>query len=134
MKNFASLVALRFLIGALEAGFAPGCVYLISMYYQRYELQWRMSIFFSASILAGAFAGLFAYALAHMNGLGGYSGTCILQVGVLGTDIHQAGAGSSSSRVWSQSSPLLRSNSSLSTGLKMPASSQLKKRRSSKNG
>ena len=74
VRNFASLVVLRFLIGTLEAGFTPGCVYLISMYYQRHELQWRMSIFFSASILAGAFGGLFAYALAHMDGLGGYSG------------------------------------------------------------
>ncbi|TVY78318.1 putative transporter [Lachnellula suecica] len=74
VKSFASLVVLRFLLGALEAGFAPGCVYLISMYYQRYELQWRMNVFFSASIMSGAFGGLFAYALAHMNGIGGYSG------------------------------------------------------------
>jgi hypothetical protein len=44
------------------------------MYYKRYELQWRLSIFFSAGILAGAFGGLFAYALAHMDGIGGYSG------------------------------------------------------------
>lgn len=44
------------------------------MYYKRYELQWRLSIFFSAGILAGAFGGLFAYALDHMDGLGGYAG------------------------------------------------------------
>jgi MFS family permease len=74
VKNFASLVALRFLLGIFEAGLVPGAVYLISMYYKRYELQWRLSVFFAASILAGAFGGLFAYALAHMNGLGGYSG------------------------------------------------------------
>jgi hypothetical protein len=28
------------------------------MYYRRYELQWRMSLFFSASIIAGAFGGV----------------------------------------------------------------------------
>jgi hypothetical protein len=49
-----------------------GCVYLISMYYKRYELQWRMSLFFSASILAGAFSGLLAFAIANMAGVGGY--------------------------------------------------------------
>lgn len=44
------------------------------MYYKRYELQWRLSLFFSASILAGAFGGLFAYALANMAGVAGYNG------------------------------------------------------------
>lgn len=33
-------------------------MYLISMYYKRYELQWRFSLFFSASIIAGAFGGV----------------------------------------------------------------------------
>ena len=75
VKTFGQLVAMRFLLGIFEAGFAPGAVYLISMYYKRYELQWRISVFFSASILAGAFGGLLAYALAHMDGIGGYSGS-----------------------------------------------------------
>lgn len=44
------------------------------MYYKRYELQWRLSLIFSASILAGAFGGLLGYALAHMAGIGGYNG------------------------------------------------------------
>jgi MFS family permease len=74
VHNFGSLVALRFLLGIFEAGLVPGAVYLISMYYKRYELQWRLSIFFCAGVLAGAFGGLFAYALAHMDGIGGYSG------------------------------------------------------------
>ncbi|KAJ8059799.1 hypothetical protein OCU04_011430 [Sclerotinia nivalis] len=69
-----ALIGLRFLLGLFEAGFSPGAVYLISMYYKRYELQWRLSLFFSASIIAGAFGGLFAYALAHMDGVGGYAG------------------------------------------------------------
>lgn len=42
------------------------------MYYKRYELQWRMSLFFCASIVAGAFSGLFAFAIANMGGVGGY--------------------------------------------------------------
>ena len=35
-----------------------GCIYLIAMYYRRYELQWRLNVFFSASILAGAVSGV----------------------------------------------------------------------------
>lgn len=33
-------------------------MYLISMYYKRYELQWRLTLFFAASIIAGAFGGV----------------------------------------------------------------------------
>lgn len=44
------------------------------MYYKRAELQMRYTAFFSSAVVAGAFAGLLAYALAKMHGLGGYSG------------------------------------------------------------
>lgn len=57
-----------------EAGFVPGCAYLMSMFYQRHELQKRLSLFWVAGLVAGAFGGLLAYALVHMHGLGGYSG------------------------------------------------------------
>lgn len=50
-----------------------GSAYLISMYYTRYEIQWRMSIFFSASIVAGAVSGLLAFAIGKMDGVAGYS-------------------------------------------------------------
>ncbi|CAG8069231.1 unnamed protein product [Penicillium nalgiovense] len=74
VKGFGGLVACRFLLGLFEAGLMPGCIYLIAMYYKRHELQWRFNIFFSASILAGAISGLLAYAIAKMDGIGGYSG------------------------------------------------------------
>lgn len=92
VNTFGGLVAMRWLVGGLdmrridterllmfaqgmfEAGLFPGCVYLISMYYKRHELQSRFSLFFCASILAGAFGGLLAYGLAHMAGIGGYNG------------------------------------------------------------
>ncbi|KAK0658117.1 putative transporter [Lasiodiplodia hormozganensis] len=74
VNNFGGLVAMRVLVGLFEAGLFPGCVYMLGMYYKRYELQWRLSLFFSASILAGGFGGLLAYALAKMDGVGGYGG------------------------------------------------------------
>ncbi|KAJ5332394.1 uncharacterized protein N7506_006177 [Penicillium brevicompactum] len=73
-QSFGGLVACRFLLGVFEAGFMPGCIYLIAMYYKRHELQWRLNVFFSASILAGAVSGLLAYAIAKMDGVAGYSG------------------------------------------------------------
>ncbi|KAF2459345.1 major facilitator superfamily protein [Lineolata rhizophorae] len=74
VNTVGGLIAMRFLLGLFEAGLFPGCIYLISMYYKRYELQWRLTLFFSASILAGAFGGLLAYALAKMEGIQGYRG------------------------------------------------------------
>lgn len=65
---------MRFLIGLFEGGFLPGVIYLLSMYYTRFELQFRFTIFVSASILAGAVGGLFAFLLAKLDGAGGYSG------------------------------------------------------------
>ncbi|KAJ3557628.1 hypothetical protein NPX13_g9888 [Xylaria arbuscula] len=72
VRNVEGLIATRFLLGLFEAGLFPGCAYLISMYYKRFELQWRMSIFFCAAIVAGAVSGLLAYGIAHLGGVGGY--------------------------------------------------------------
>ena len=74
VKTKEQLYACRFLLGIFESGFFPGCMYLISMYYKRYEFQWRMNIFFSGAILAGSFSGLLAYAIAKMDGVSGYAG------------------------------------------------------------
>ncbi|KAF3004938.1 hypothetical protein E8E13_007385 [Curvularia kusanoi] len=74
ITNFRGLIAMRILLGFFEAGLFPGCVYLISMYYKRYELQWRLTLFFTASIIAGAFGGLLAFAIAKMDGIAGYGG------------------------------------------------------------
>ncbi|KAK0935149.1 hypothetical protein LTR29_013249 [Friedmanniomyces endolithicus] len=74
VQTKTQLYIMRFLLGIFESGFFPGCMYLISMYYKRYENQWRFNIFFSGSILAGSFSGLLAYAIAHMDGVAGYAG------------------------------------------------------------
>ncbi|EEP76479.1 predicted protein [Uncinocarpus reesii 1704] len=74
VKNNAGLIACRFFIGVFEAGFVPGCAYLMAMYYKRHEFQKRFSLFWVAGLVAGAFGGLLAYALDHMGGLGGYTG------------------------------------------------------------
>lgn len=74
VKNLRGLIVCRLLVGLFEAGLLPGCLYLISSWYRRYELQWRFNLFFSSSILAGSFSGLLAYGIANMAGVGGYNG------------------------------------------------------------
>jgi sugar phosphate permease len=62
------------MLGLCEAGFFPAATYLVGEWYCRFELQWRLSVFFSAASLAGAFSGLLAFALQKMDGIGGLSG------------------------------------------------------------
>ncbi|KAJ1969630.1 hypothetical protein IWQ62_000498 [Dispira parvispora] len=69
-SNKGSLLSLRFLLGAVEAGFFPGVVYFLTLWYDRSELGTRISIFYSASSIAGAFGGLLAYGIDHMDGAG----------------------------------------------------------------
>jgi len=41
VNDWRVIVVCRLLIGALEAGFLPCCMYLLSSWYQRYEVQQR---------------------------------------------------------------------------------------------
>ncbi|GAW11017.1 hypothetical protein ANO14919_003560 [Xylariales sp. No.14919] len=68
VKTYAQLVVLRFLLGAIEAGVLPGIIYVTSMYYKRHDFQVRMSSFFCSVVVAGAFGGLLAYAIADLDG------------------------------------------------------------------
>ncbi|KAJ9137120.1 MFS general substrate transporter [Pleurostoma richardsiae] len=73
VKTYGGLVALRFFLGAFEAGVLPGMIYLTSMYYKRHEYQKRMSFLFSSTLVGGAFGGLLAYAIAKLGGNEGYA-------------------------------------------------------------
>ncbi|GAT24654.1 vitamin H transporter [Aspergillus luchuensis] len=57
VKTASGLIACRFFMGMCEAGFVPGCAYLIGSYYKRDEFLRRYAIFFSANMAAGAFNG-----------------------------------------------------------------------------
>jgi MFS family permease len=57
-KSFAGLVVCRMLLGVFEAGYFPGALYLLSMYYTRYELNTRVNLWYSASVLSIAFGGV----------------------------------------------------------------------------
>ncbi|KAG0359481.1 hypothetical protein BG005_000709 [Podila minutissima] len=74
IKNEKGLYAGRFFLGLAESGFAPGPMFVISMWYIRQEQAIRAGAFFSAATVAGAFGGILAYGVAHMDGLSGLRG------------------------------------------------------------
>jgi MFS family permease len=73
-KSWQVLAVLRVILGVLEAGFYPGCVYLLSTWYPRYELQKRNAVFYLIGSMASAFAGILAYGLMQLNGRDNLSG------------------------------------------------------------
>lgn len=68
------MAVLRVILGALEAGFYPGCIYLLSTWYPRYQLQKRNAVFYLIGSMASAFAGILSYGLMQLNGRGGLTG------------------------------------------------------------
>lgn len=74
VRTFPQLVVCRLMLGFFEAGFFPGCIYLISCWYVRYETQKRMAAFYLISTLIGGFSNILAYGLMQMQGVRGYSG------------------------------------------------------------
>jgi len=74
VQNWGGLVACRFFLGVTEAGFFPGAILIVSSWYLTNEVGQRIALFYSASALTGAFSGLLAFAIAKMDGLGGYEG------------------------------------------------------------
>ncbi|KAL7929776.1 MFS general substrate transporter [Trichoderma chlorosporum] len=73
VHSYNALIGLRFLLGIFEAGVLPGIIYVTSMYYKRHEYQKRMSFFFCSTVVAGAFGGLLAYAIAKLSGRHGFA-------------------------------------------------------------
>jgi MFS family permease len=73
-KNWTTLVALRLILGILEAGYFPGCVYLLSTWYTRYQVAKRYSVFYLIGCIASALAGILAYGLMQMEGTQGIRG------------------------------------------------------------
>ncbi|KAG1846094.1 MFS general substrate transporter, partial [Suillus subalutaceus] len=67
-------LALRFLVGFLEATFYPGVFYLLSRWYKREELGYRTAFFTAAVCISNVFGSLFASGiLATMEGVLGYA-------------------------------------------------------------
>ncbi|CAI6337172.1 unnamed protein product [Periconia digitata] len=73
-KHWIALAICRVLLGAFEAGFFPGCVYLITCWYKRFEVQKRLGGFYLVSVGIGGIANILAYGLMQMEGVGNLRG------------------------------------------------------------
>lgn len=72
VKSYGDIVACRFILGLVEAPFFAGVLFYLSKWYTKSELNLRMSIFYSGSLLSGAFGSLIAAGILH--GLAGRRG------------------------------------------------------------
>lgn len=67
VQNAAGLIATRFFLGFAEGGLYPGLNMLLSTWYPRSKLNLRVGLFFAGATLAGAFGGILAYGLRHIQ-------------------------------------------------------------------
>lgn len=72
--SYPALLACRLLLGAVEAGLFPGLNIYLTFFYTKHELALRVGYLFVSAAIAGAFGGLLAYGIGHMDGLRGMSG------------------------------------------------------------
>ena len=74
VQGYAGLIAVRLLLGVLEAGLFPGLNVYLTFFYSKHELALRVGYLFVSAAVAGALGGLLAYGIGHMEGLQGMSG------------------------------------------------------------
>ncbi|KAJ4483850.1 major facilitator superfamily domain-containing protein [Lentinula aciculospora] len=73
-NSFNSLLITRLFVGLTESALSPGILFYLSTWYPRRYLAWRVGVYVSATVLAGAFSGLLAYGIERMDKLGGLHG------------------------------------------------------------
>ncbi|KAF9885244.1 hypothetical protein FE257_000604 [Aspergillus nanangensis] len=73
-QSWITMTICRMLLGIMESGFLPGCTYLITCWYTRFEVGKRLSAFWVLSVLANGFAAIFAYVLTLLDGRAGLLG------------------------------------------------------------
>ncbi|KAI9457922.1 major facilitator superfamily domain-containing protein [Boletus coccyginus] len=74
VDNYSGLLACRFFLGLMEGGLFPCIVFYLSYFYPRKRLHIRIATFFMPASLSGAFSGLLAAAILHLDGKGGRPG------------------------------------------------------------
>ena len=74
VRGAASFFALRFLLGAAEAGFFPGVIYYLTRWFPEGERARAVALFMTATAVAGVIAGPVSGALLGMHGVSRLSG------------------------------------------------------------
>lgn len=58
VKNYHQLMTLRFFLGFFEAGFFPGVVYFLTLFYKKNEMATRIALFWGSTVAAHAYGKL----------------------------------------------------------------------------
>ncbi|KAF2738575.1 MFS general substrate transporter [Polyplosphaeria fusca] len=73
VKTYSGLLVARFFLGLTEGGLLGGMIVYLAMFYRRHQMLYRITLFYCAAPLSGAFGGLLATGLAQIRS-GGYNG------------------------------------------------------------
>ncbi|KAF2027827.1 hypothetical protein EK21DRAFT_114462 [Setomelanomma holmii] len=73
-SDWTQALECRIILGVLEAGYYPGCVFLLSCWYVRFEVQKRFSGFYLLALPASGFSNTLAWGVSEMKGLSGLNG------------------------------------------------------------
>lgn len=65
---FEILSSARFFLGLAEGGLFPGLTYYLSLWYPRHMQAKRVGVFVAAAAVSGAFGGILAYGIQHLEG------------------------------------------------------------------
>ncbi|KAF9446016.1 MFS general substrate transporter [Macrolepiota fuliginosa MF-IS2] len=65
--NFPGMMVTRIFLGIFESGFAPAIPLYFSFFYTKQEMGLRMAYWFGFAAVAGAFGGLVAFGIQHVN-------------------------------------------------------------------
>lgn len=75
VQSWQALAGVRFALGIIEAGFAPGVAFFLSSWYKQHELAKRFSVYYTATAVSGAFSGLLAGVITdNLDGARGLDG------------------------------------------------------------
>ncbi|UZJ50695.1 hypothetical protein CBS101457_000015 [Exobasidium rhododendri] len=74
VQSYGQLLAVRVILGMVEAVFFPGAVYYLSAWYPKSELGKRLGFLYIAQQVGNAFGGLFAAAIGQLDGTYGIAG------------------------------------------------------------
>ncbi|KAJ9612133.1 hypothetical protein H2200_003730 [Cladophialophora chaetospira] len=69
--SWKSILVLRVIFGAFEAGLSPGCIYLMSCWYPRFEVQKRFSFWAAGAILCSGISSLLVYGIEKVGTVDG---------------------------------------------------------------
>lgn len=74
VQSYGGLIAVRLILGALEAGLFPGMTIYLTLFYTKREIALRVGYLFVSAAIAGSLGGLLAYGIGNMSGTAGYAG------------------------------------------------------------